>query len=115
MIKNFKKDKIKEAKKVQQFVNHRLEHLTASTVANYVSAIKNRLEYDGIQLTKKIRIPNRHLHPTVAKEVVPTKEQIISFLRNAKPSSQVIVALIAFLGVRFNVIGDLRISDFQFR
>jgi len=112
MIKNFKKDKIKEAKKVQQFINHRLEYLTASTVANYVSAIKNRLEYDGIQLTKKIRIPNRHLHPTIAKEVVPTKDQIISFFRNAKPSSQVIVALIAFLGVRFNVIGDLRISDF---
>jgi len=112
MIKNFNKDKIKETKKVQQFVNHRLEYLTASTVANYVSAIKNRLEYEGIQLTKKIRIPNRHLHPTIAKEVVPTKEQIISFLRNAKPSSQVIIALIAFLGVRFNVIGDLRVSDF---
>jgi len=43
-------------------------------------------------------IPNRHLHPTVAKEVVPTKDQIIAFLRNAKPSSQVIIALIAFLG-----------------
>jgi len=112
MIKNFKKDKIKEAKKVQQFVNHRLDYLTASTVANYVSAIKNRLEYEGIQLTKRIRIPNRHLHPTVAKEVVPTKDQIITFLRNAKPASQVIITLIAFVGVRFNVIGDLRISDF---
>lgn len=112
LITNFNKDQIKETKKVQEFVNFMLKKLAASTVANYASAIKSRIKYDGIQLTRDIRIPNRHLHPTIATEVVPTKEQIISFLRNAKPSSQVIIALIAFLGVRFNVIGDLRISDF---
>ena len=112
LITNFNKDQIKETKKVQEFVNFMLKKLAASTVANYVSAIKSRIKYDGIQLTRDIRIPNRHLHPTIATEVIPTKEQIISFLRNAKPSSQVIVALIGFLGVRFNVIGDLRISDF---
>ncbi len=112
LITNFNRDQIKETKKVQEFVNLMLKKLAASTVANYVSAIKSRIKYDGIQLIRDIRIPNRHLHPTIATEVVPTKGQIISFLRNAKPSSQVIVALIGFLGVRFNVIGDLRISDF---
>jgi len=112
LITNFRKDQIKETKKVQEFVNFMLKKLAASTVANYVSAIKSRIKYDGIQLTRDIRIPNRHLHPTIATEVVPTKEQIISLLRNAKPSSQVIITLIGFLGVRFNVIGDLRISDF---
>jgi len=112
MIKNFNKDTIKETKKVQQFVNHRLEYLAGGSVANYVSAIKNRLEYEGIQLTKKIRIPNRHVHPTIAEETVPTKDLIISFLSHANLSAQAIIALISFLGVRFKVIAGLKISDF---
>jgi len=114
MIKNFKADQIKESKHIQEFVNHMIENrkLASSGVANYVSAVKNRLEYEGIILTKRIRIPNRHIHQTVANQVVPTKDQIIRFLQNARPETQAIIALMAFLGVRFNVIGDLRVSDF---
>jgi len=110
-ISSFKKDVVKETKQIQAFVNHLLKKLEASTTANYVSALKNRLEYDQMEL-KHIRVPKRHLHPTVDDEVVPTKSQIITFLQNAKPSSQSIIALMAFLGIRFNVIGDLRVSDF---
>ena len=114
MIKNFKEDQIKESKHIQEFVNHMIDikKLAPSGVANYVSAVKNRLEYEGLILTKKIRIPNRHIHNTVANQVVPTKDQIIRFLQNARPETQAIIALMAFLGVRFNVIGDLRVSDF---
>lgn len=108
----FKKDSMSETKKLQEFVNLMLENHTPGVVANYVAAVKNRLEYDGIQLAKRIRIPNRHTHPTVVDETIPTKEQILSFLQNAKPSSQTIIALMAFLGIRFNVIAGLKISDF---
>jgi len=110
-ISNFKKDSVTETKQIQAFVNHLLKKLTASTTANYVSALKNRLDYDQMEL-KHIRVPKRHLHPTVEDEVIPTKSQIITFLQNANPSSQAIITLMAFLGIRFNVIGDLRVSDF---
>ncbi|MEX2313178.1 MAG: hypothetical protein WD650_04200, partial [Nitrosopumilaceae archaeon] len=85
MIKNFKEDQIKESKHIQEFVNHMIDarKLAPSGVANYVSAVKNRLEYEGLILTKRIRIPNRHIHHTVANQVVPTKDQIIRFLQNA--------------------------------
>lgn len=113
MIKNFKKDQSNESKRIQEFVNYMINKgLAPTTVANYSSAIKNRLEYDDIKITRRIRIKNRHIHSTVENEVVPKKEQIVQFLQLAKPETQAIIALMAFLGVRFNVIGDLRVKDF---
>jgi len=112
LVRNFKKDEIFEIKRVQAFVNKMIKRLAPGTVANYVSAIKSRMQYDGIQFIKNVKILNRTRHPTVEDEVVPTKDQIISFLRNAKHGTQSIIALIAFLGVRFKVIADLRVKDF---
>ncbi|MGI0064279.1 MAG: hypothetical protein ACREAL_05345, partial [Nitrosopumilaceae archaeon] len=45
LIKNFKTSEIQETKKVQEFVNYMLKRLAPSSVANYVSAIKSRLQY----------------------------------------------------------------------
>ncbi len=111
LIKNFKKDENKEIKNLQAFANQMLKRLAPGTVANYVAAIKNRMQYDGIPFTRNIKIPNRTYHPTIENEVVPTKDQMITFLRNAKPATQVIISLIAFLGFRFKVIADIRIKD----
>jgi len=113
LVNYFKKDEIGEIKKVQNFVNYMLNEkkLAPGTVANYASVVKNRMQYDGIPFTRNVKIPNRTYHPTVENEVIPTKEQIISFLRNAKHATQSIIALIAFLGFRFNVMADLRVKD----
>ena len=88
------------------------KRLASGTVANYVSAIKNRMQYDGIPFIRNVKIPNRTYHPTVENEVIPTKDQIISFLTNGKHATQLIISLIAFTGFRFKVIADLRIKDF---
>ncbi len=112
LIADFKKDENKEIKNVQSFANEMLQRLAGGTVANYVSAIKSRMQYDGIPFTRPIKIPNRTYHPTVENEIVPTKDQILSFLTNGKHATQVIISLIAFTGFRFNVIADLRIKDF---
>ena len=97
LIKNFKKDENKETKNIQAFANHMLKRLAPGTVANYVAAIKNRIQYDSIPFTRNIKIPNRTHHPTIENEVVPTKDQIISFLQNAKPATQVKYLLSHFL------------------
>jgi len=112
MISNFKNDQVKESKRLQEFVNLLLKRLAPSSVSTYVSAIKNRLEYDGISLVKKIRIPNRHKHPTIEAQTIPIKEQILSFLSHANVRVQTIIALISFLGVRFKLIAGLKIGDF---
>ncbi len=111
LVASFKKDENKEIKNVQAFANEMLKRLAGGTVANYVSAIKSRMQYDGIPFTRSIKIPHRTYHPTVENEIVPTKDQMITFLRNAKPATQVIISLIAFLGFRFKVIADIRIKD----
>jgi len=104
LVASFKKDENKEIKNVQSFVNQMLKkRLASGTVANYVSAIKNRMQYDGIPFIRNVKIPNTTYHPTVENEVIPTKDQIISFLRNGKHATQVIISLIAFTGFRFNV------------
>ncbi len=112
LITAFKKDENQEIKNLQAFVNHMLKKLAPATVGNYVSVIKSRMQYDSIPFIKSVKIPHRSYHPTVEDEVVPTNAQIILFLRNAKHATQVIISLISFLGVRFNVIGDLRVKDF---
>lgn len=112
LISNFKNDQLKETKKLQEFINQMLKTKAPGSVANYDSAIKSRLRYDGITLTRKIIIPNRTFHPTVANQMVPTKDQIITILRSAKPDTQAIAVLEAFSGFRFKVMSDLRISDF---
>lgn len=59
LVANFKKDENKEIKSVQSFVNEMLKRLAPGTVANYVSAIKSRMQYDGIPFTRSVKIPNR--------------------------------------------------------
>ncbi len=112
LVASFKKDENKEIKNVQAFANEMLKRLVGGTVANYVSAIKSRMQYDGIPFTRSIKIPNRTYHPTVEDEVVPTKDQILSFIMNGKHATQVIISMIAFTGFRFKVIADLRVKDF---
>jgi len=112
LVDSFKKDENKEIKNVQSFANQMIKRLVGGTVANYVSAIKSRMQYDSIPFTRNIKIPNRTYHPTVENEVIPTKDQILSFIMNGKHATQVIIALIAFTGFRFKVIADLRIKDF---
>jgi len=112
LIASFKQDGLQETKHLQAFLNHMLEKLAESSVANYLSAVKSRLQYDGLRLARDIKIKGRHQHHTVESQTVPTKDQIITFLQTAKPSTQVIIAFGAFLGFRFKVMSDLRISDF---
>lgn len=112
LIASFKQDGLQETKHLQAFLNHMIEKLAESSVANYLSAVKSRLQYDGLRLARDIKIKNRHQHHTVESQTVPTKDQIITFLQTAKPSTQVIIAFGAFLGFRFKVMSDLRVSDF---
>jgi len=112
LISNFKKKKLNETKKVQEFVNFMLKKLAPSTVANYVSAIKSRLQYDSLSFARDIRVKNRTYHQTITEEITPTKDQVIQFLRNAKPDTQLIIALMAFMGIRFHTIAGLKIADF---
>jgi len=112
LIQNYKNNENQESKILQAYVNEMLKKLAPSTVANYVAAVKSRLQHDSIKPVRQIRIPNRHRHLTVESQSVPTKDEIISFLRAAKPSTQVIIALGAFLGIRFKAMSGLKVSDF---
>lgn len=111
LIQNYRENESQESKTLQAFVNQMMEKLEPSSVANYVSAVKSRLQYDSIRPVRVIKVPNRHKHRTVELQTVPTKDQIISFLTNARPSTQMVIALGAFLGIRFKVMAGLKISD----
>lgn len=115
--KNFKKSPIKEIKKVQEFVNFLLNRtepkpLQPSSVGNYISAIKSRMKYDGIQLVREVKIQDRHYHQTIAEETTPDVEKVDNVIRNSKPSTQTITVLIALLGLRFKAMAGIKVGDF---
>jgi len=112
LISNFKKDQLEETKRIQEFVHFMVKKLAPSTVGNYVSAIKSRIQYDSLRFARDIKVQNRTYHQTITEEITPTKEQVIQFLRNAKPDTQLIIALMAFMGIRFQTIAGLKIADF---
>ena len=112
LIESFKKDQNFEIKKLQEFVILLQRRIAPSSSANYYSAIKSRMKYDLIPFVRDVKIPNRHFHNTIAEETTPTVDQVNSLLRNSKPSTQTIIALISYLGVRFKAVAGLKIADF---
>lgn len=88
---------------------------------NYIDGIlksvKSWLGYNYIELKRKIKIANAGVAVRIQEEKVPTKEELKSILNVAKPRARASISLMAFAGLRPQVMGNsdatdgLRISD----
>jgi len=72
-----------------------------------ISAVKSWLEFNGIFLPYRFRIKNIVRY----RETVPTPEQIETLLLHADLKTRAIAALIAFSGLRPEVIGNANGTD----
>jgi len=111
LVKAFKHNNLRECKRLQAFVNELKEKRTPKTLNWLLSSIRSRLEYDGIELVKTIKIGNVNLTPTIAGEKIPSKEELKRIIQNAIIRSKAIIALIAFAGLRFKTISGLLVRD----
>ncbi len=85
---------------------HRKGHSPAY-MANYLSAVKSWLNYNEIRLVRRIKIGNRSKTPTIDDERVPTRDELRQILNYAGSRGRCSIALMAFAGLRPQVLGDM--------
>jgi hypothetical protein len=93
------------------YVTANKKRFTGGHVRNTVKAVKSWLNFNDIQVTKKIKIRNVDDTPTLRNERVPTPEELQRILLSASKQSRVAVVLIAHGGLRPESLGDYRGQD----
>ena len=88
-------------------------------IGDVVKALKSWLSYNYVDIRRKIKIANVQIPVTLQDEQVPTAAQLESIMNAADPRTRASMALMAFAGVRPQVIGNhngadgLRVSDIE--
>jgi hypothetical protein len=82
-----------------------------SYIQNYVTAWKSWLRHNNVRTTRPFNIRDANATPTLEDERVPTKDELRSILSTASPRGRVIAGLMAFTGVRPEVLGNMRGTD----
>ena len=82
-----------------------------SYIKNYVTTWKSWLSHHGVRDTRPFNLRDPTASPTLADECVPTRDELRAILSNASPRGCVVTALMAFTGVRPEVLGNLRGTD----
>lgn len=80
-------------------------------ITHYLKAVKSYLQHHNITLGRKIRVKNALSTPTLEDERVPTRDELRQILSNATPRGRVIASLMAFTGIRPEVMGNMRGTD----
>lgn len=73
---------------------------------SFVKSIKSWLLFNEIGLVRKIRVGDRNETPTLEHERIPTKKELHGALAVARDRAKLIIALIAFSGLRPEVLGN---------
>ena len=88
-------------------------------IVDVVKSLKSWLSYNYIDVRRKIKIANYKIPVTLQDEQVPTTAQLESIMNAADPRTRASMSLMAFSGVRPQVIGNhngtdgLRVSDVE--
>ncbi len=80
-------------------------------IKGMMTSVKSWLEYNHIEIRRKIKIANMDIPTTIQDEKVPDREQLKKILDAADPRSRAVISLMAFAGVRPQVIGLADRSD----
>jgi hypothetical protein len=88
-----------------------------SYIESMLKALKSWLKFNNMALTIEIKINDAEDSPTLANERTPTQEELARIFRACKLDARAAVALMAFSGLRPQVLGNydgsdgLRLSD----
>lgn len=80
-------------------------------IENYIKSVKSWLRFNDINLIRKITISNRGSTPSIEDERVPMKDELKQILNFAKSRGRASISLVAFSGVRLQVLGNMTGSD----
>jgi integrase len=82
-----------------------------SSTATHLKAVKSWLAHNGVKVDLPIKVRGAQMAPTLVNERVPTQDELRAILKEATPRNRVECALMAFSGVRPQVIGDYLGND----
>lgn len=88
-------------------------------IEDVVKALKSWLTYNYVDIRRRIKIANARIPVTLEDEQVPTPAQLESIMNAADTRTRACMSLMAFAGVRPQVIGNhdgtdgLRVSDVE--
>lgn len=91
---------------------------TGGYIGNYVKALKNWFSYNNISITAKVKVKNRDDLTKFADERPPTPDELRKIISVADSRAKAASALVAFSGVRLEVLGNylgedgLKVKDF---
>ncbi|MGP6220772.1 hypothetical protein [Caldiplasma sukawensis] len=87
------------------------EGKAGSYIARFKKVILSWLKFNGISLQLAVNISGENETPTIANEIVPSKEELARILRKATSRGRVIMALMAFSGLRPESLCDYEGTD----
>ena len=82
-----------------------------SYIARFKKVILSWMKFNGIRLQLTVNISGENETPTIANERVPSKEELARILRKATSRGRVIIALMAFSGLRPESLGNYEGTD----
>ncbi|WP_456327130.1 tyrosine-type recombinase/integrase [Archaeoglobus sp.] len=85
------------------------QNKSSSYISTHLKAIKNWLKFNGRNLTISIKLPKDKR--ISQKERVPSRNELKKILASATLKEKAVISLLAFSGVRPNVIGNFSGSD----
>jgi hypothetical protein len=94
------------------------ERKSGGYISSCIKPLKNWLEYNGIKIAQRIKIRGQDETPTLADERTPTPDELRAILHAGDLRAKTASAIIAFSGVRLEVLGDylgndgLKVKDF---
>ncbi|MBI1663302.1 MAG: hypothetical protein IS860_07415 [Nitrosopumilus sp.] len=74
--------------------------------------MRSWLSHNYIQATRKIKIKNADIPVTLENEVIPTRKQLDQVMASASPRTRTIICIMAFAGVRPQVLVVLQLLIF---
>jgi hypothetical protein len=85
--------------------------IAGSAIHTYVKAARSWLSFNGVRVDQKIKVRGAEQAPTLRNEEVPTQEGLRRILLAANSRQRVAVALVAFSGIRLEVVGNYHGTD----
>lgn len=83
----------------------------ASYLREYLVVLSSWLRHHGEDPPRGIKVGDTRATPTLREERIPTKEELRAILHRARPRARAIIALMAFSGLRPQVLGTGRGTD----
>ncbi len=80
-------------------------------INNYIVTVKSWLRFNRIVLVRKIKVGNTNLTPTIEDERIPTPDELLQILSYAESRGKCSIALMAFSGLRPQVLGHMNGTD----